>query len=157
MFFFPHFFFLNYLLFPPVQWKFPLFPPFSTSPQISSQPTNNHNTNSMYLSLKSYEYVNMCFHKFWTLFIVQDTGLWGIYFVTDAMNQENMIFNISNEWMRLCNNVTDFEVSKLVTVDPNQLDPDPWFFIFMWVSHEFLLTGSWGQKLNGSGSTPWLK
>ena len=24
----------------------------------------------------------------------KDTGLWGIYFVTDKLNQENMIFNI---------------------------------------------------------------
>jgi hypothetical protein len=40
----------------------------------------------------------------------QDTGLWGIYFVTDAYNQENMVFNIAQEWMRLCTSVTDFEV-----------------------------------------------
>lgn len=34
-------------------------------------------------------------------------GHWsvGIYFVTDAMNQENMISTLSNEWMRLGNNV----------------------------------------------------
>jgi processing peptidase subunit beta len=42
----------------------------------------------------------------------KDTGLWGIYFVTDAVNQENMIYNISHEWMRLCNNVTEFEVER---------------------------------------------
>jgi len=42
----------------------------------------------------------------------KDTGLWGIYFVTDAMNQENMMFNISHEWMRLCNNISDFEVDR---------------------------------------------
>jgi len=42
----------------------------------------------------------------------KDTGLWGIYFVTDAMNQENMIFNIQNEWMRLATSVTDFEVNR---------------------------------------------
>ena len=24
----------------------------------------------------------------------KDTGLWGIYFVTDALNQENMVYNI---------------------------------------------------------------
>jgi hypothetical protein len=45
---------------------------------------------------------------------MQDTGLWGIYFVTDAVNQENMIFNIAEEWMRLCNTVTDFEVWWIV-------------------------------------------
>jgi len=42
----------------------------------------------------------------------KDTGLWGIYFVTDAMNQENMIYNIQYEWMRLCNSITDFEVDR---------------------------------------------
>merc|ERR1712200_133861 len=42
----------------------------------------------------------------------KDTGLWGIYFVTDAMNQENMIINITQEWMRLCNNISDFEVER---------------------------------------------
>ena len=42
----------------------------------------------------------------------KDTGLWGIYFVTDAMNQENMVYNIQNEWMRICTTVTDFEVNR---------------------------------------------
>jgi len=42
----------------------------------------------------------------------KDTGLWGIYFVTDAQNQENMIYNIQQEWMRLCNTVTEFEVER---------------------------------------------
>ena len=36
--------------------------------------------------------------------------MWGIYFVTDSMNQENMAYNIAHEWMRLCNNISDFEV-----------------------------------------------
>merc|ERR1719515_18092 len=42
----------------------------------------------------------------------KDTGLWGIYFVTDAMNQENMVYNIQNEWMRICTSLTDFEVNR---------------------------------------------
>ena len=42
----------------------------------------------------------------------KDTGLWGIYFVTDSLNQENMVFNIQNEWMRMCTNLTDFEVNR---------------------------------------------
>jgi len=42
----------------------------------------------------------------------KDTGLWGIYFVTDSMNQDNMVFNIQNEWMRICTTVTDFEVNR---------------------------------------------
>jgi len=42
----------------------------------------------------------------------KDTGLWGIYFVTDALNQDNMVYNIQNEWMRICTTVTDFEVNR---------------------------------------------
>merc|ERR1719290_696628 len=42
----------------------------------------------------------------------KDTGLWGIYFVTDALNQADMVFNIQNEWMRLATSVTDFEVNR---------------------------------------------
>jgi len=42
----------------------------------------------------------------------KDTGLWGVYFVTDKLNQENMIFNIQQEWMRMCNAITDFEVDR---------------------------------------------
>jgi len=42
----------------------------------------------------------------------KDTGLWGIYFVTDSLNQENMVYNIAHEWMRLCNNISDFEVDR---------------------------------------------
>ena len=56
----------------------------------------------------------------YTSVIIQDTGLWGIYFVTDAYNQENMIFNIAEEWMRLCTSVTDFEV----TMGNTYWDPD---------------------------------
>merc|ERR1711997_269908 len=42
----------------------------------------------------------------------KDTGLWGIYFVSDSLNQENMVFNIQHEWMRLATSVTDFEVNR---------------------------------------------
>jgi len=42
----------------------------------------------------------------------KDTGLWGIYFVTDAMKQEDMMFNIQSEWMRLATSITDFEVNR---------------------------------------------
>jgi len=42
----------------------------------------------------------------------KDTGLWGIYFVTDSQNQENMVFNIQHEWMRLATSVTEFEVAR---------------------------------------------
>lgn len=42
----------------------------------------------------------------------KDTGLWGIYFVTDSMNQDNMIWNIQQEWMRMCTSITEFEVNR---------------------------------------------
>merc|ERR1711990_66332 len=42
----------------------------------------------------------------------KDTGLWGIYFVTDKLNQENMIYNIQMEWMRMGTGITDFEVER---------------------------------------------
>ena len=38
--------------------------------------------------------------------------MWGVYFVTDNMNQGNMIFNIQMEWMRMCTGITDFEVER---------------------------------------------
>lgn len=55
---------------------------------------------------------NFCssFQSFNTCY--KDTGLWGIYFVTDKLNQENMVFNIQQEWMRLCTSITDFEVDR---------------------------------------------
>jgi len=42
----------------------------------------------------------------------KDTGLWGIYFVTEALKQDQMVFNIQQEWMRLATSVTDFEVNR---------------------------------------------
>jgi len=42
----------------------------------------------------------------------KDTGLWGIYFVTDSLRQEQMVFNIQQEWMRLATSVTDFDVNR---------------------------------------------
>ena len=57
--------------------------------------------------------VRFLINKMTILHYLQDTGLWGIYFVTDAYSQEDMIFQISQEWMRLCNSVTEFEVRIL--------------------------------------------
>merc|ERR1711983_455366 len=51
----------------------------------------------------SFQSLNTCY---------KDTGLWGIYFVTDALNQTNMVFNIQNEWMRICTSITEFEVNR---------------------------------------------
>lgn len=46
-----------------------------------------------------------------TLFL-QDTGLWGVYFVSDPLKIEDMIFNIQSEFMRLCTSVTEAEVAR---------------------------------------------
>jgi len=42
----------------------------------------------------------------------KDTGLWGIYFVTDKTNQREVMSNILMEWMRMCNTLTDVEVER---------------------------------------------
>ena len=42
----------------------------------------------------------------------KDTGLWGVYFVAEKYQLQDMVFNIQTEWMRLCNNITDFEVDR---------------------------------------------
>ncbi|KAM7432117.1 hypothetical protein ABFA07_017390 [Porites harrisoni] len=41
-----------------------------------------------------------------------DTGLWGIYFVSDKMSIDNTIYCIQKEWMRICTSVTDHEVAR---------------------------------------------
>ncbi|XP_014784742.1 mitochondrial-processing peptidase subunit beta [Octopus bimaculoides] len=55
---------------------------------------------------------NLChsFQAFNTCYT--DTGMWGIYFVSEKLSIDDMIFNIQNEWMRLCSNVTDFEIQR---------------------------------------------
>ncbi|GAB1609670.1 mitochondrial-processing peptidase subunit beta-like [Argonauta hians] len=55
---------------------------------------------------------NLChsFQAFNTCYT--DTGMWGIYFVSDKMTIDDMVFNVQNEWMRLCTNVTDFEIQR---------------------------------------------
>jgi len=51
----------------------------------------------------SFQSFNTCYN---------DTGLWGMYFVGDRMNLDEMRWQITEEWMRLCENVTDFEVNR---------------------------------------------
>ncbi|KAK5637999.1 hypothetical protein RI129_012294 [Pyrocoelia pectoralis] len=51
----------------------------------------------------SYQSFNTCY---------KDTGLWGIYFVTDCLKIEDMMFNVQSELMRLCTNVTESEVAR---------------------------------------------
>ncbi|KAM7360477.1 ubiquinol-cytochrome c reductase core protein 1 [Cochliomyia hominivorax] len=55
---------------------------------------------------------NLChsFQSFNTCY--KDTGLWGIYFVCDPLECENMLFNVQQEWMRLCTMVTEAEVER---------------------------------------------
>ncbi|KRT85250.1 Peptidase, partial [Oryctes borbonicus] len=42
----------------------------------------------------------------------KDTGLWGIYFVSDPLKLEDMVFHIQEELMRLCTSLTDGEVER---------------------------------------------
>jgi len=55
---------------------------------------------------------NLChsFQSFNTCY--KDTGLWGIYFVCDPLQCEDMLFNVQTEWMRLCTMVTEGEVER---------------------------------------------
>ncbi|XP_065828961.1 mitochondrial-processing peptidase subunit beta-like [Oscarella lobularis] len=41
-----------------------------------------------------------------------DTGLWGIYMVTDRTTIDDMIFCAQREWLRICNSVTEAEVER---------------------------------------------
>lgn len=47
----------------------------------------------------------------------RDTGLWGIYFVANKMQLEDMLSNIQNVWMHLCTTIgpSDVERAKNVT------------------------------------------
>lgn len=42
----------------------------------------------------------------------KDTGLWGVYFVADKMQLEDMTFSVQQEWIRLCKTVTPAEVER---------------------------------------------
>lgn len=55
---------------------------------------------------------NLChsFQSFNTCY--KDTGLWGIYWVCDPLQSENMLYNVTQEWMRLCTMITDAEVER---------------------------------------------
>ncbi|GIX85178.1 mitochondrial-processing peptidase subunit beta [Caerostris extrusa] len=48
------------------------------------------------------------FESFHTLY--RDTGLWGCYFVMDGMVLDDFMFNLQNEWMRLCFAITDMDL-----------------------------------------------
>lgn len=55
---------------------------------------------------------NLChsFQSFNTCY--KDTGLWGIYFVSEPLQIEDMVYNIQTEWMKLCTSVTEAEVDR---------------------------------------------
>lgn len=42
----------------------------------------------------------------------KDTGLWGIYFVSEPLQLDDMLYNIQKEWMKLCTAVTEGEVER---------------------------------------------
>ncbi|XP_017778905.1 PREDICTED: mitochondrial-processing peptidase subunit beta [Nicrophorus vespilloides] len=42
----------------------------------------------------------------------KDTGLWGVYFVSDPLKIESMMFHVQEEFMRLCTSVTEGEVNR---------------------------------------------
>ncbi|KAJ8301794.1 hypothetical protein KUTeg_020781 [Tegillarca granosa] len=63
------------------------------------------------LAASSYD-ENLChsFQSFNTCYT--DTGLWGMYFVTEKGQVTEMLERVQNEWMRLCCDVTTFEVDR---------------------------------------------
>lgn len=42
----------------------------------------------------------------------KDTGLWGIYFVSDPLKCQDMVATVQQEWRRLCTDVTEAEVDR---------------------------------------------
>ncbi|KAG8236490.1 hypothetical protein J437_LFUL016401 [Ladona fulva] len=71
---------------------------------------SSHSHASRLASFAAQDQLAHSFQSFNTCY--KDTGLWGIYFVCDPMKCEDMMYNIQNEWMRLCTNVTEFEVER---------------------------------------------
>jgi processing peptidase subunit beta len=55
---------------------------------------------------------NLChsFQSFNTCY--KDTGLWGLYFVAEKSKLTDFLWHLQNEWIRLCTEVTDAEVSR---------------------------------------------
>lgn len=70
----------------------------------SSNNASNLAQNSMTYNLcHSFQAFNTCY---------KDTGLWGVYFVCDPLQCEDMVWQIQNEWMKLCTNVSDGEIER---------------------------------------------
>ncbi|KAF5282859.1 hypothetical protein FQA39_LY17480 [Lamprigera yunnana] len=51
----------------------------------------------------SYQSFNTCY---------KDTGLWGLYFVSDPLKIDDMMYNVQSEFMRLCTSITEAEVVR---------------------------------------------
>lgn len=47
---------------------------------------------------------------------LQDTGLWGIYFVCDQKICDDFAWHLQEEWKRLCTSVTEKEVERAKNV-----------------------------------------
>jgi len=41
-----------------------------------------------------------------------DTGLWGCYFVSESLQIDEMMWQLQNEWMRICTMITEQEVNR---------------------------------------------
>jgi len=55
---------------------------------------------------------NLChsFQAFNTCYA--DTGLWGVYFVTDKLKIDDFMMALQDEWIKLCTSVTESEVTR---------------------------------------------
>jgi len=58
----------------------------------------------------AHENLAISFQSFNTCY--KDTGLWGIYFVTTDDKIDEFLWQLQMFWMKLCNNVTDAEVTR---------------------------------------------
>ncbi|XP_052119728.1 mitochondrial-processing peptidase subunit beta isoform X1 [Frankliniella occidentalis] len=54
-----------------------------------------------------------CAHSFQSFnTCYKDTGLWGVYFVSDGMTIENMVWNIQEAWKKMCTSLTERDVIR---------------------------------------------
>ncbi|GFV50190.1 cytochrome b-c1 complex subunit 1, mitochondrial [Trichonephila clavipes] len=65
--------------------------------------TLNQLTHNIYKEKRCHSYES--FHKQY-----RDTGLWGCYFVMDGMVLDDFLFNLQNEWMKVCVSLTETEL-----------------------------------------------
>ncbi|CAB0007961.1 unnamed protein product [Nesidiocoris tenuis] len=46
----------------------------------------------------------------------KDTGLWGIYLVAQTLSLDDLVWNVQQEWMRLCTSVSQAEIDRAKNV-----------------------------------------